>query len=194
MKAHIRRRHNGVGQPLRNSGQALDDHSRNMPFAWYHRDMMLRAGGSIMDDRSHDFIENSVKRLKTFREYNDLMRELFMVAPIYRPSIIRYHHQHYNYCRNCGLHSPSPSIRDPYSGFKENANVADDVNNFVTYESREIGISLNYPSSWFVHKLRNNINYHHVTFLLPPKMIGSMQYYGKLDLLGGSHLQGASIT
>lgn len=118
------------------------------------------------------------------------------------------------------MHSPSLSIRDPNSEFTENANVAslneptsdaqkssvtsdsieenyrkDDVNNFVTYESREIGISLNYPSSWFAHKLRNSINYHHVTFLLPPKKIGSMQYYGKLDLLGGSsHLQGVSIT
>jgi hypothetical protein len=167
MKAQIRRRHNGVGQHLKNSGQAFDGHSQNLPFAWYHRGTMLRAGGSFMDDRSQDFIENSVKRLKTFREHNDLIRELFMVAPIYRPSNIRYHYHHYNYCRNCGLHSPSPSIRDPNSEFTENANVAslseptsdtqkssltsdsieenyrkDDVNNFVTYESREIGISI----------------------------------------------------
>jgi hypothetical protein len=95
MKAQIRRRHNGVGQHLKNSGQTFDGHSQNLPCAWYHRGTMLRAGGSFMDDRSQDFIENSVKRLKTFREHNDLIRELFMVAPIYRPSNIRYHYHHY---------------------------------------------------------------------------------------------------
>jgi hypothetical protein len=79
------------------------------------------------------------------------------------------------------------SIEETYS--------RDDLDNFVTYESQEIGISLKYPSSWIPHRLRNSINYRHVTFLLPPKEFRSMQYYEKLDLLrGAAHPQGVSIA
>lgn len=116
MKMHIRRRHDGIGHPFRNGGLALDNQTQNVPFSSSHRDRMLRAGESFLDDRRHDFIEDNLKRLKTFKEHNDLMRELFRVAPIYPPFVTRYHYRHYNYCRNCGFHTPSPSIRSSTIG------------------------------------------------------------------------------
>lgn len=210
MLIHIRRHHNGLGQPVLNKAGGSQP---QCPFGVQH-DATNYGNSGFTHDPHYDFIENNLKHIKRFKEIMDFMRTSIKPESIsYRSST--YYHYNRNpfpqsdllsdnlrkgYARDtldghCQPMHPTWNLRegdnrtssDSSNRLINNASTAK-FKNLTTYEDLRMGLSIDYPLDWSWHDLEGTTGF---CLLVPPLTSGTTR--GKMDFVTIDCPEGFSV-